>query len=258
MGPGGLVSFGHACYLGLGAYGAALAIRYAAVPLPAAVAIGVAAAAAVAVAAGWLCVRVSGVYFAMLTLAVAQIVWSVVFQWTGVTGGDNGIVGLRPGAEPGGTAFYFEVLALAAAALVTLERLQHSPFVYALKTARDSPLRAAGIGLDAARLRWLGFAIAGMLAGLAGALFALHKGSVFPSVLHITRSIDALVMVLLGGMQSLAGAVIGAFAFTGLQSEILRHTDYWRLTLGLLIVVLVLAIPKGIVGSLADRARRRA
>ena len=253
MGHGGLVSFGHACYLGVGAYGAALAIRYGAVPAPVAVAIGVAAAAAAAALFGWICVRVSGVYFAMLTLALAQIVWSVVFQWYGVTGGDNGIVGLNHGADRGG--FYFVVLALAAATLWLLERLGHSPFVQALRTARDSPVRAAAIGLPAARLRWAAFTLAGAIAGLAGALFALQKGSVFPSVIHITRSIDALVMVLLGGAQSLAGAVVGAFAFIGLQTEILRHTDYWRLALGILIVLLVLAFPRGIVGSLAGRGR---
>jgi branched-chain amino acid transport system permease protein len=258
MGPGGLVSFGHACYLGVGAYGAALAIRHGALPLPLAIAAGVGASALVSVVFGWLCVRVSGVYFAMLTLALAQIAWSVVFQWYDVTGGDNGIVGLRAGAELGRTGFYLTVLALVAAALWLLERLQHSPFVQALRTARDSPLRAAAIGLHAARLRWAAFALSGTLAGLAGALLALHKGSVFPSVLHITRSIDALVMVLLGGLQSLAGAGVGAFAFVGLQTEILRHTDYWRFALGLLIVVLVLAFPKGVVGSLADRLRSRA
>jgi branched-chain amino acid transport system permease protein len=259
LGPGGLVSFGHACYLGVGAYGAALAIRYAGVPLPLAVTIGVAASAAVSVVFGWLCVRVSGVYFAMLTLALAQIVWSVVFQWYGLTGGDNGIVGLRPeGAAASRTALYFIVLAVAASAIAILERLRHTSFVHALKTARDSPLRAAAIGLPAARLRWLAFAIAGTLAGLSGALFALHKGSVFPSVLAITRSIDVLVMVLLGGMQSLAGAVVGAIAFVGLQTEILRYTDYWRLVLGLLIVVLVLAFPTGIVGAVSGVLRGRA
>jgi len=150
------------------------------------------------------------------------------------------------------------VLGLAAGTLWLLERLGHSPFVQALRTARDSPVRAAAIGLSAARLRWAAFTLSGAIAGLAGALLALHKGSVFPSVLHITRSIDALVMVLLGGAQSLAGAAVGAFAFVGLQTEILRHTDYWRMTLGVLIVVLVLAFPKGIVGSLGQRLRGHA
>ncbi len=258
MGPGGLVSFGHACYLGAGAYGVALAVRYGAAPLPLAVATGIGAAALVSIVFGWLCVRVSGVYFAMLTLALAQILWSVVFQWYDVTGGDNGIIGLWPEASGASrTGFYFVVLAVTAGALWLVERLQHSPFVHALKTARDAPLRASAIGLSASRLRWLAFALAGTLAGLAGTLFALHKGSVFPSALAITRSIDALVMVLLGGLHSLAGAVVGAFAFVGLQTEILRHTDYWRLALGVLIVVLVLAFPKGIVGSLSDRLRHR-
>jgi branched-chain amino acid transport system permease protein len=251
------VSFGHACYLGVGAYGVALAIDYAALPFPAALALGAAAGGAVALVFGWLCVRVSGVYFAMLTLALAQIVWSIAFQWYDVTGGDNGIVGLSPASLGADSArLYFLVLALTAASVWFLGRLQHAPFAYSLRTARDSPLRAAAIGLSAATHRWLAFGVAGSFAGLAGALLALHKGSVFPGVAHITRSIDALVMVLLGGLQSIAGAAAGALAFVGLQTEILRYTDYWRLILGGLIILLVMAFPRGIVGSLAARWER--
>ena len=256
MGPGGLVSFGHACYLGIGAYAVAMSIRYADLAFPAALALGVAAAGSVALVFGWVCVRVSGVYFGMLTLALAQIVWSVVFQWYAVTGGDNGIVGIWPsslGADK--FAFYYLVLGITAASLFLLGGIQHAPFGYALRTSRDSPMRAAAIGIYADIQRWLAFGIAGAFAGLAGGLLALHKGSVFPNAISVTRSIDGLVMVLLGGVHSFVGAIIGAVAFVSLQTEILRYTDYWRLVLGLLIILIVMVFPAGIVGSLSQRVR---
>jgi branched-chain amino acid transport system permease protein len=259
MGTGGLVSFGHACYLGVGAYATAMSIRFAGLPFPAALALGVAAAGLVALVFGWLCVRVSGVYFAMLTLALAQIVWSVVFQWYAVTGGDNGIVGVWPaslGADK--LAFYYLVLSLTAVTVFLLGGLLHAPFGYALRTARDSPPRAAAIGIHVDLQRWLAFGIAGAFAGLAGALLTLHHGSVFPNAISVTRSIDGLVMVLLGGVHSFLGAIVGAVAFVGLQTEILRHTDYWRLVLGILIILIVMVFPAGIVGSLAQRTHRNA
>ncbi len=256
MGPGGLVSFGHACYLGIGAYAVAMSIHYGGLAFPAALALGTALAGVIALVFGWLCVRVSGVYFAMLTFALAQIVWSVVFQWYGVTGGDNGIVGIWPpslGADK--VVFYYIVLAMTAVTVVLLSGVLHSPFGYALRTSRDSPLRAAAIGINATVQRWLAFGLAGVFAGLAGGLLALHKASVFPNAISVTHSLDVLVMVLLGGMHSIVGAIVGATVFVGLQTEILRYTDYWRLVLGILIMLIVMAFPKGIVGSLADRFR---
>ena len=259
MGTGGLVSFGHACYLGIGAYAVAMSIRYAGLAFPAALALAVVSAGLVALVFGWVCVRVSGVYFGMLTLALAQIVWSVVFQWYAVTGGDNGIVGIWPaslGVDK--FAFYYLVLGVTAASVLVLGGIQHAPFGYALRTSRDSPARAAAIGIYVDIQRWLAFGIAGAFAGLAGGLLALHKGSVFPNAISVTRSIDGLVMVLLGGVHSFFGAIVGAVAFVSLQTEILRHTDYWRLVLGVLIILIVMAFPAGIVGSLARRARESA
>jgi branched-chain amino acid transport system permease protein len=201
---------------------------------------------------GWFAVRLSGVYLAMLTLAFAQIVWSVVFQWQDLTGGSNGVVGVWPTAPFDSRSAYF-LLALAAAAIavVLLRGILFAPFGYAMRAGRDSPLRAEAIGIDVRRVHWLGFTIAGAVGGLAGGIFAFAKGSISPETVSVGRSIDGLVMVLLGGIQTLSGPIVGASVFTLLQDTIMRQTEYWRALLGGIILALVLAFPGGIVGALA-------
>jgi len=250
MGPGGMHSFGHAAYFGLGAYGAALLLKTAALPMPAALAFAPLAAALGALVFGWFCVRLSGVYLAMLTLAFAQIAWSVAFQWDGVTGGSNGLIGVWPAGWLSGNAYYYLTLALAVLSLLALRRLLFSPFGYALRAGRDSPLRAEAIGIDVKRVQWAAFVAAGLFAGLAGALYVFAKGSISPDAMAVGKSVDGLVMVLLGGIQTLAGPVVGAAAFNVLQDYVIRATEYWRALLGGLILLLVLAFPQGIAGSL--------
>jgi branched-chain amino acid transport system permease protein len=258
MGPGGMPSFGHAAFFGIGAYGAALAARDAGAPMLLGLAAAPLAAALLALACGWFCVRLSGVYLAMLTLAVAQIVWSVAFQWTDLTGGDNGILGVWPADwARGKAAFYLLTLLLCGGSLLLLRRIVFAPFGAALRAGRDAPLRAEASGIDLMAVRWTGFVIAALFAGLAGGLFAYSKGSVFPTYIAISRSIDALLMVLLGGVGTLAGPPVGAALFVGLQEEISRYTDLWRLLLGLVIIALVLAFPEGIAGFAARWRRSR-
>ena len=200
---------------------------------------------------GWFVVRLSGVYLAMLTLAFAQIVWAAMFQAVDLTGGDNGILGVWPAPWAADRrVFYWLTLALCVGGALLLRRILYAPFGYALRAARDSALRAEAIGLDAGRLRLAAFVIAGAAAGLAGGLSAFSKGSVFPGFVSIARSVDGLLMVLLGGVQTIAGPIIGAIAYTGLFDLLLLVTDYWRAALGLAIILLVLAFPHGIAGSL--------
>ncbi|MDF1485830.1 ABC transporter permease [Ramlibacter sp. H39-3-26] len=249
MGPGGMHSFGHAAYFGLGAYGAALLARAAGWPMELALLCAPAVAALGAALFGWFAVRLSGVYLAMLTLAFAQIAWAVAYQWDGVTGGSNGLTGVWPAPWLAqGGAYYGLTLALAAAAILLLRRVLHAPFGYALRAGRDSALRAEAIGIDVRRVQWAAFVVAGAAAGLAGALYAFSKGSISPDVLSITRSVDGLVMVLLGGIQTLAGPVVGAVAFTWLHDAVARNTDYWRAVLGGIILLLVLLFPQGLAG----------
>jgi branched-chain amino acid transport system permease protein len=258
MGPGGMPSFGHAAFFGIGAYGAALLAQDAGAPMLLGLAAAPLAAALLALLCGWFCVRLSGVYLAMLTLAVAQIVWSVAFQWTDISGGDNGILGVWPAAwARNGTVFYLMTLLLCGGSLLLLRRFVFAPFGAALRAGRDAPLRAEASGIDLLAVRWTAFVIAALFAGLAGGLFAYSKGSVFPTYIAISRSIDALLMVLLGGVGTLAGPPVGAALFVGLQEEISRYTDLWRLLLGLIIIALVLAFPEGIAGFAARWRRPR-
>ena len=259
MGPGGMPSFGHAAWFGLGAYGAGLAATMLKAPMPVAVLIAPFVAGLVAAVFGSFIVRLSGVYLAMLTLAFAQIVWAVAFQWVEVTGGDNGILGVWPPDWARGAAvFYWLALGVCVGAALALRRVLYSPLGYAVRAARDSARRAEAIGLDTGRLRLAAFTVAGAAAGLSGAVFAYAHGSVFPTYVSIPRSVDALLMVLMGGVQTMAGPIVGALAYTGLYDGLLLITSLWRLVLGMTIVILVLAFPEGIAGFVQRHWRQAA
>lgn len=249
MGTAGLHSFGHAAYFGLGAYAAALLVTQQGASMQAALLLAPLVAALGGLLIGAFCIQLSGVYLAMLTLAFAQILWSVVFQWDSFTGGSNGISGVWPAPWAAETRVYFYVcLALVIVALGALRRLVFSPFGYALRAGRDAPKRAAAIGIPYKTMQWLAFGVAGLLAGLAGALFAFSKGSIAPDSLGVGRSVDGLVMVLLGGVAHLAGPLLGAVTFTALQDAVARNTDYWRALLGGIMLLMVLLMPHGLAG----------
>jgi branched-chain amino acid transport system permease protein len=261
MGPGGMISFGHAAYFGLGAYGAALAATALGWPMPVALTAGIGVTLIGSLAFGAFAVRLSGVYLAMLTLAFAQIVWAAAFQWEALTGGSNGIVGIRASWPfDSRAALFWLTLGVAAGGVLLLRRIAFAPFGLMLRATRDHPARAEAIGVDVRRVQWIAFAIAGTLCGAAGALFAFTKGSISPETIGVTRSIDALVMVLLGGVQSMVGPLIGAPLMTLLQDSVMRQTEYWRALLGAVIIALVLLFPGGIAGGVARLAalgRRR-
>jgi branched-chain amino acid transport system permease protein len=249
MGPAGMHSFGHAAYFGLGAYGAALLVRSLNLPMEVALIVAPALAAFGAFVYGWFCVRLSGVYLAMLTLAFAQITWAICYQWDSVTGGSNGLTGIWPSEWLADKEmYYYLTLTLVAGAVLLMHRMLYSPFGYGMRAARDSVLRSDAIGIDVKRLQWVAFVLAGTFAGLAGALYAFSKGSISPESMYVGKSIDGLVMVLLGGVQTLVGPIVGAVTFTWLHDTVARNTDYWRAVLGGIILILVLLFPQGIVG----------
>jgi branched-chain amino acid transport system permease protein len=257
MGPGGLASFGHAAYFGLGAYGASILLLRWAVPMEAALAVGPLLAAAAALVCGWFCVRLSGVYLAMLTLAFAQIAWSIAFQWDSMTGGSNGLIGVWPAWWLSSKrAYYYLTLVVCAGAIALLWRVIDAPLGYTLRAVRDSAVRADAIGMDVRRVQWVGFTVAGAFAGVAGALYAFSKGSISPETLSVGRSVDALVMVLLGGVQTLTGPAWGAALFTWLEDSLSREFAYWRAAIGAVVLTLVLVFPKGIAGHLGERLAR--
>jgi len=258
MGPAGMHSFGHAAYFGLGAYAAALLVRSIGLPMEGALIVAPVVAALGALVFGWFCVRLSGVYLAMLTLAFAQITWAVVYQWDSFTGGSNGLTGVWPSSWLADKrSYYYLTLLLVAGGVLWLRRALFSPFGYAIRASRDSALRADAIGIDVKRMQWVAFVVVGLFAGLAGALFAFSKGSISPDSLHVGKSVDGLVMVLLGGVQTLAGPVVGAVTFTWLHDTVARNTDYWRAMLGGVILILVLLFPMGIAGFIKQIVHRR-
>ncbi len=249
LGVGGLVSFGHAAFYGGGAYVAALFVHYAGTPMELALMLAPLGAGFAAFIIGWFCVRLTGVYFAMLTLACAQVLWSIVFQWQEFTGGDDGMLNIWPSEWASDPSVYFYlVLVVGVGGIMVLRAMAHTPFGYALRGTRDSALRTEAIGMNVKLIQWMSFVFAGAMAGLAGGLFVFAKGSIFPTEMEIATSFDALIMVFLGGVQSLTGPIAGASVFTLLQDWLSRF-EYWRLLLGLLIIFIAILLPGGLAGA---------
>jgi branched-chain amino acid transport system permease protein len=252
VGNGGIVSFGHAAYFGLGAYAAGLLVTKGGVPMEPALVAAPLAGGLFAALFGFFVVRLTGIYLAMLTLAFAQIAYAVCFQWVEFTGGDNGVVGVWPSAWAASRHVYFYVVAACAiAAILALRHVIYAPFGATLRAARDSEQRADAIGVDVRTHRWLGFTLAGTAAGLAGGLYAFSKGSIDPTMLSIPMSVDFLAMILLGGLQTVMGAVVGAAAFHAIKDVFMPLTDFWRFFLGASIIALVLIFPRGLSGAYA-------
>ena len=258
IGNAGIVSFGHAAYFGLGAYAAGLGVKTLGLGMVPALMLAPLLGAFGALLCGAFLVRLSGIYLAMLTLAFAQIVFAIAFQWDAVTGGDNGVVGVWPAPWASQRiVYYYLVLAVTSLTISALWHILHAPLGYALRATRDSPLRANAIGINGARLRVLGFVIAGAAAGLAGGLYAFSKGSIDPTLLSIPVSVDFLVMMLLGGIQQVGGALLGAGVFHMLKDWVMPLTDMWRALLGLTIIAIVLAFPLGLAGALERVVAKR-
>ena len=262
MGFAGMVSFGHSAFFGIGGYVAALALTgwgpggVNGLLLPAL------AAAVAALMIGYFSIRVSGVYFIMLTLAFSQMFYAVTFQ-VGWLGAEDGIVGVpRPRvagvdlAQP--ARFHFYLVALAALATLMLWRIVRSPFGHVLRGIHDNEARMQAVGYAVDRYKLVAFVIAGTVAGVAGALYAQLAGSITPDAFLWTTSGEALLMVIIGGTGTLGGGLLGAAAFILLQSLVSSYTERWMLLLGLTFIVFVLVAPGGIVGALRGRIGVRA
>lgn len=259
MSYGGMVSFGHAAYFGLGAYGLALPLAKLGLPVWAGLALGPLAAALGALVFGALCVRLTHIYFAMLTLACSEITYTVLFQAYDYTGGDTGITKFmapRLGLDP--RVFGALVLVVVTACLLALWRAVHSPLGLAIRAVGEEPHRAAALGYAPRTVQLLAFVIAGTLAGVAGTLFAIYQGNAFPDYAGIGFTLDALVMVVIGGLHSFAGGIYGAVIYTLLKTFVSRYVAQWELVIGLILLAVVLASPAGVAGAVrrAGRALR--
>ena len=248
MALGAMVSFGHAAFFGVGAYTAALTHLHWGWSLPAALSGAVVAALAFASLVGPAVTRSSGVYLAMLSLAFAQMLWAGANQWVVITGGDNGLIGLHLLSDGDALAFSLGVSLLAALSILGLRRLSRSSLGAALQAVRDAPVRAAASGLPVHRIRYRVFLLSATLAGLAGGLFAAHKGSVFTSVASVSTSVDVLLVVLLGGLHHVWGTLAGAAVLVWASAELGRSFEYWRGALGLLVMVIMVWAPRGLIG----------
>ncbi|MGI9133438.1 MAG: branched-chain amino acid ABC transporter permease, partial [Rhodoferax sp.] len=257
MALGGLVSFGHAAFFALGAYAAALVHGAFGWGLLPALVSAMAAALAVATLVGLLLVRSVGVYLAMLSLALAQVVWAGASQWVAVSGGDNGLIGLRLVADAQRPAFFALLVMLALGGIALLDRLSRSTLGAALQAVRDAPQRASASGMSIWAIKYRVYLASASVAGLAGGLFAAHQGAVFPSTAAVSTSLDALLVILLGGMQQLWGGAVGAAVLVWAGAELGRGFDYWRGTLGLMVMCIMVLAPSGIVGWLSTRRGAR-
>lgn len=263
----GLLSFGHAMFLGLGAYGAAVMSGMLAVKSFEIVLIAVmAAAAVVALPIGLLCVRYVGIFFGMLTLAFGMLFYSFLFKFYYVTGGDSGmrvprmnILGLEFDqynkidflAGP----FYYYCLALLIVAGLVMWRIVHSPFGLHLKAIRDNPRKAEYLGVHVHRFRLAAFVISAVFGAAGGAILGFRVGLADPELVYWTQSGQLVFMAVLGGFSNFFGPIIGAFAFTWLQDQLQSLTEYWRFVLGAILALIVVGFPAGIAGIGADLRR---
>ncbi len=248
---GHMVSFGHAAYFGLGAYGFALTAAKFGLPLWLAVMLGPLTAMLGALVFGALCVRLSHIYLAMLTLACSEIVFTVLFQAYDYTGGDNGITNfMKP--RFGLTAQQYAAICIGILALFVafLSRVVASPLGLAIQAVGEEPHRAAALGFNPRMVQLTAFVIAGTIAGFAGTLYAVFHGNAFPDYAGIGITVDALVMVVLGGVKSFYGGVIGAVIYVLLKTFVSRAFTHWELIIGLILIAVVLIFPGGIAGLL--------
>lgn len=262
LGTTGLVSFGHVAYFGIGSYVCGILMKTYAVPFSVALPAAAAGSALGALVFGFFCVRLTKIYFAMLTLAFSQIIWAICYKWNDVTGGDQGIPDVPyPNLDWMSSIpllgdlriaqqFYVLTLIVVMLSLLAIQRIIASPFGLMLTTIRENPERAASIGLNVRRYELAAFVIAGGFAGIAGALFGIFNRGVFSDFVYWPKSAEVMIMTILGGIDHFWGPVVGAATLVLLNQEITSYTQYWPLVLGTILLLLLFVFPGGIVGGL--------
>jgi len=258
----GLLSFGQAAYFGIGAYACGLILMKVSPSLWLGILGGVIFATLSAATIGFFCVRLTGIYFSMLTLAFGEMVYAIAFKWYDVTGGDNGLVGVpKPAVSFFGLAafdlappvhYYYFVLAFFIISIFFLRRVVNSPLGYVLRGIRENIERVGFSGLEVKKFQLIAFSIAGLFAGLAGALYAPFASTVSPQVVGWTKSAEPVLMTLLGGTEVFLGPILGSWLFLLLKDYIISHTEFWEIYFGVVLVFLVIFLPGGVLGFLGN------
>jgi len=264
LGFTGVLSFGHAAYFGLGAYGAGLSLKFLALSTPLSLASGMLLAGIIGALLGAVIVRRRGVYFAMVTIAFGQVFYYIAFQWSSLTGGDDGLRGFtRQPLHLGladidilsnANAFYYFVLLCFALAVAVMGSILRSPFGRTMIAIRENERRARFLGIPVERHIWIAFTLSCFFMGFAGALYALVNNFADPRGLHYSQSGDFVMMAVMGGMRSFWGPLLGAAVFVVIQDYISSITVNWMSFVGMLFVAVVLLFPRGILGFVRRRS----
>ncbi|HEX4763103.1 MAG TPA: branched-chain amino acid ABC transporter permease [Usitatibacter sp.] len=260
LGFTGVLSFGHAAYFGLGAYGAGMTIKFLHPSTPLAIAVGVAVGMIAAMIVGALIIKRRGVYFAMVTIAFGQVFYFIAFRWNEVTGGDDGLTQWKRQAIDLGfakldllasdTTYYYFVLALFAVAVGIMAALIRSPFGRTLIAIRENERRARFLGIPVDQHIWISFVISGTICALAGTLYSMLQNFVDPRALRWDQSGNFVIMAVLGGMRSFWGPLIGAAIFVVLQDYVSSQTENWMSVIGVFFMLVVIFFPRGVLGVL--------
>ncbi len=261
----GLLSFGHAAFFGLGGYAMALLAQHYHISMIPSLFISMVVAGASAAIIGFFCIRRDEIYFAMLTLGFGMMVFTLVHQWRSLTGGSDGITGFEVPVldlmvkkfqlfSP--WSFYYFALVVCLIFTLFLWMVIHSPFGLILRSMRENAERVSFIGIDIKFYRWIAFIIAGLVAGVAGGLFAMYDRMASPSMVHWTMSAKPVLMTILGGSRVFFGPVLGALIFYLLEHTITQYTQSWMIFLGAILIPIVIFFPEGVLGTLISWGKR--
>jgi branched-chain amino acid transport system permease protein len=263
LGYAGMPSLGHAAYFGMGAYTTGLLALKAGSTVWFALPAGIAMAALTSIVFGLLALRTRGSYFLMITLALSQVLWGIAFGWRSLTGGDDGLPEVPrpnlslPWSMSDNTPFYYFVLLFFVVGTMVLVRIVASPFGYVLRGIRESETRMLVLGYDVWRYKLVAFVVAAAFAGLAGCLYVYFNRFVSPDYVHVVRSAEVLLMVILGGAGTLMGPAVGATLIVLLENLISTYTERWVTVLGIIYVLVALLAPNGIAGLIASLRKQR-
>jgi branched-chain amino acid transport system permease protein len=249
VGHGGLYQFHHGVFYGIGAYTLALFLSKTSLPSWIGFFAGPLVASFIGCIIGLFCIRLNRLYFGMLQISLGSLVWAIVFRWYGFTGGDDGIHGIPiPALLSSINRSYYFILAVLIICLTIIYRILKSPFGGILQAIRDNPDRCAAVGINVRKHQLVAIVIATFFAGVAGVLFVVVEGSVFPDLLFWVLSLEIFIMCLLGGWFTFSGPVLGAAIMVSLRTFVGIYTEYWTLILGIILILLIFFLPEGVMG----------